>query len=112
MTPANSEMNRRITDVAGDLEQCKTEVGQQMQNGNKRMKDLENKIDLLDQKIEGIKVTQEQFSTKVSLLIDILEAGEGAIKVLSWLGTAVKWLAGIGISFAAITYFLKTGHWK
>lgn len=101
----HKEMKRRITDVADDLLECKSEVGQELEKGNIRMNRLDGKIDDALQELS-------EMSLKISLLIEIFEAGHGALKVMGWIGKGVKWLMGIGIAVYAIKIFLTTGHWK
>ncbi len=45
MDHEHPEMNRRVTDLADELLECKSEVGRELEKGNKRMNGLGVQID-------------------------------------------------------------------
>lgn len=60
---------------------CKKAVHAALVCGQKRMDMIEGKLD------ENTVLTQE--------VVEILRAGKGGLKVLGWIGTALKWGAGV-----------------
>ncbi len=100
-----SELNKRITDVAEELLECKTEVGRELERGSIEMDRLNRKIDVVQDNLNSIIVD-------MSDLLTIFRASEGFFKVMATFGQFVKWLAIIGISATAIIHFAKTGNWK
>jgi len=64
----------------------------------------EVKKDLAELKRDSAKVKDD-----LAELLDIFRASKGFIKVLWWLGYALKWLAGIGVAIAA-AYAIAKGY--
>ncbi len=84
-----------VKKVAEDLEVCKTEVGREMQ--------------LISNDVSAFRDEMTELKQSVAQLITIFEAGQGALKVMGWLGVAVKWMIVVGGGFAAIWYWLHGG---
>lgn len=80
-----------IQKVAEDLQECKTEVGQQ---------------------VEALRTDLQKLKRDVEELLEIFRASKGFIRVLAWLGVAIKWSVATGLGVLIIWHFIKTGEWK
>ena len=48
-------------------------------------------------------------ASKTETIIEVWEASQGAVKIFRWIGTGVKWMAGLSIAVAAAWYSFKGG---
>ncbi len=80
---------RKIQDVALDLESCKTEVGIELQSLNTEISKVQKSLD----------VTNE--NTKE--LLEILEIGRSAIRLLGIIDSTFKWLVTFSLRIMAIS---------
>ena len=87
--------NKTLNQLSTDLDDCKDEVTRELEQGAAKMNELSDQIKLLQEDVDELRKDVQQ-------LIDIFRASRGFIKVMGWIGKAVKWLAGIGIAIGAI----------
>lgn len=101
----HDKLHRRISDVAEELLECKTEVGRELEAGN-------IKFDALNLKMTELETKIDSFIKRIEDFIVIIEAAEGFFKFLGYIGTIFKWIVSIVAPLIALYYFIKTGHWK
>jgi len=90
--------------VMGQLLQCKTELGQQVEQLRLELTDHQQVvIDLLED--------WNKFREDFAELLTIFRSGRGFFRVLGWIGTAAKWTIGLGAAVAAVWILITTGHW-
>ena len=99
------QLKRRIDDVNEDLIACKTEVGQQMEAGTKRM-------GCLSSQIEEVAANVSELRESVESLLEIFETSRRFFIAMGWFGKIVRWLVLTGGGVAIIWYFIKTGDWN
>lgn len=62
------------------------------------------RLDCIDRKVSRIEKSVANIEKNTAGLVDMWKAGEGTAKVLRWVGTAAKWLAGIATAVTTIWY--------
>lgn len=90
-------MSKAMEELEKKFIKCQGEVRGELAKGTK-------KIDAMQESVDNM-------SHKISLLIEIFEAGEKFFKVIGWAGKGIKWVAMVGGSITVIWYFFKTGSW-
>lgn len=65
-------MQEQINALSERLEDCKTEVGQQLELGNARMDNLDTSI--------------KDALTKLDTILELFNSSEGFFKVMGWIG--------------------------
>lgn len=98
-------LRQEVLRIEEDLINCKNNVTHALEEGTDRM-------DTLTCQIGKIETTVNKLDAKISLMIDIFNAGEGFFRVIGWIGKIIKWVVGIGVAVYAIKLFITTGHWK
>lgn len=76
----------------------------------RRFKALENRIGIVESEIaENTAITtgmRDELRTGIGKdlkeMVDMFASLKGGLKVMGWLGTFAKWIAGVGAAFAAI----------
>lgn len=81
---------------------CRMEVHDTLNQHSEQVDNLTQRLDTLQDKIDRIGAGVDQ-------LIGIWQASKGFVRVIGWLGVAVKWLAGISIATATVYAVLKHG---
>jgi len=49
-------------------------------------------------------------ASKTETIMEVWAASQGAFKVMKWVGSAVKWVAGVLIAIGGVWYYFKNGH--
>ena len=101
----DQNLHRRVDDLKDDFLTCKTEVGQELEKGNKRMNDLSTQI-------KEVSAAVELTNKNIETLLKIFSSAKGFWTFSGWIGKFIVRLAVVGASIAAIIYFIKTGDWK
>jgi len=93
MSGEHDPNGEKLEALEADLLECKTEVGKELERGNIRMNELQDKIDSISASIEE--------------LLSIFRAANGFAKVMGWIGKILKWCAAIGVAVLAFWAALK-----
>lgn len=70
---------------------------------------LERRVDRHRVELNELKEMMQTTNTNVAEVLDIVRLAKGFFKVLGWIGSGIKIIAGVGVPIAAFIYWLKFG---
>lgn len=106
-TPSMELLQDQIEEVAGNLQQCREKVNEELNSGTVRMDKLQLQVQCVDKKIDQVL----GIISNVDEIVTAWNNTQGFVRTVQTISKVLRWTTLTGVAVAALWYLITHGKW-